>query len=348
MFQPKFIYTPNLVHRLATVERLYGQLLGERLIPSLILKLIQEHQVLATHYSTSIEGNPLTHREVTNIVLGDTIPTSKSEQEVKNYFQAINHISIEAKKKQPLSIKLILKLHQLVMAEIKAKKPGQFRNSMVIVGHQGLHGLVVKHQPPAHTQAEISKQIQELFDYINRSNQTNALIQAGLLHHRVAYIHPFYDGNGRVTRLLTTYYLLLHDYEVTKYFILDDYYDIDRLQYSDKLHSADMGDQTAWLEYFLEGIEHSLRAAHERIKELSGQYIESVKGDKRVLVTPREEDVLQVVINLKQIKTSDIVKRLNVSRQQAHALLRNLVDKGILEKTGITKSSFYQLKKPVK
>ena len=349
MYEPQFSFTPALINHLTGVERLYGQLLGEKLIPSLSLKLKEENAILATHYSTSIEGNPLNPREVTNIVLGDTIPTNKSELEVKNYFNALNHISVAAMKKEPLSISLVLKLHLLVMKGMDIKKPGSFRNGKVIVGHKGMHGgLVVKHDPPEHTVIGIEKRLRELFAYFGKPNELSPLILAGALHHEVAYIHPFFDGNGRVTRLLTAYYLLLHGYEVTKYFILDDYYDIDRLEYSDKLHSADKGDKTEWLTYFLEGINHSLKAALHRVHEITERQIESVKGDKRVLVSHREEDVLQIVIDLKQIKSQDVVKHLGVSRQQAHALLHNLVEKGILKRTGVTKSSYYELKKKTK
>ena len=89
MFEPKFSFTSKIVNELATIERLYGQLLGEKLIPSLALRLSQENQVLATHHSTSIEGNPLTPADVTNIVLGDQIPVTKSEKEVKNYISLL-------------------------------------------------------------------------------------------------------------------------------------------------------------------------------------------------------------------------------------------------------------------
>lgn len=345
MYEPKFSFTPNLISQLTKIERLYGQLLAERLIPSLSLKLAQENRVLATHYSTSIEGNPLNPHEVTNIVLGDTIPTSKSEQEVKNYFDALNHVSIVARSKSPVSTKLTLDTHEFVMRGIDIKYPGKFRSSKVIVGHKGFHGLVVKHDPPAHAAGQIEARLKQLYEYLKTPTQISPLILSGILHHEIAYIHPFYDGNGRVTRLLTSYFLMIHGYEVSKFFILDDYYDIDRLEYSDKLHSADDGDKTVWLEYFLEGIAHSLHAAQNRIHDLSNKRIESIKGDKRVLVTPREEEVLQIVLELKKIKTKDVVKALSVSRQQSQSLLHNLVEKEILERVGVTKSSYYQLKK---
>lgn len=318
--------------------------MGERLIPSISLKLTQENQLLATHYSTSIEGNPLSPREVTNIILGDSIPSTKSEREVKNYFDALNYVSVQAQKRTRLTVELVQELHRRVMQDIEIKQPGRFRSSGVIVGHRNMSGLVIKHKPPAHTEVGIKSRLLGLFAYLNRPSQLSPLILAGIMHHEIAYIHPFYDGNGRVTRLLTAYFLQIHDYEVTKYFILDDYYDLDRLEYSDKLHTADKGSKTVWLEYFLEGIAHSLKASLERIRDFTQRHIETIKGENRVLVTPREEDVLQIVVDLKKIKTSDVSKTLAVSRQQAQQLLHNLVGKSVLERIGITKSSYYQLK----
>src|SRR5207244_2616924 len=98
MFEPRFSLTFRIVNELGAIERLYGQLVSEDLIPSLALQLIQENQIMATHHSTSIEGNPLSPRDVTNIILGDQIPVTRSEKEVKNYFAVLNTIFMLAKK----------------------------------------------------------------------------------------------------------------------------------------------------------------------------------------------------------------------------------------------------------
>ena len=141
--------------------------------------------------------------------------------------------------------------------------------------------------------------------------------------------------------------MLLKRYEVDKYFILDDYYDIDRHLYSDTLHLADKGDETDWLEYFFEGIAHSLQAALARVQELKNESVDKLAGEKRVLVTNREEEVLQLIIQKKAIKMNDVQLLFSVTRQQAHSLLASLVKKGILEKYGKTKLSYYKLKKNI-
>lgn len=343
MFEPKFSYTAKIVNELGKIERFYGQLQGEKLIPSLALKLSQENQILATHHSTSIEGNPLSPRDVTNIVLGDQIPTTKSEKEVSNYFAVLNSIFILAKKKEPITTELTKKLHQQLMEGLVRKDLGTFRGSSVFIGHRTTENVVVKHTPPYHSARAIEHALSELYEWVKLPDSLHPLLKAGILHHEFVYLHPFFDGNGRLGRILTSYYLLLQQYEIVKFFIMDDYYDIDRQQYSDKLHSADSGNKTAWLEYFLEGIAFSLQAAHSRVEGLRKGSLEEIKGEKRILVTPREEEVLQIVLDKKAIKTKDIEESLSVTRQQAHALLHSLVGKGLLNKFGKTKSSYYRL-----
>ncbi len=352
MFEPRFTFTSNIVNQLTTIERLYTQLTSIKLIPSLALRLAQQNMILATHHSTSIEGNPLDQQAVTNILLDDKVPVNKSEREVKNYFAALNHISVLARAKQALNLTILLEMHRIAMRGLGVAGTGQLRTSSVIVGNRGVMGLTIKHNPPAHSAPAIRKLLQELLSWTGAEREESPFIVAGITHHRLAEVHPFFDGNGRVARLATSYYLLTHGYEVSKHFILDDYYDMDRLMYSDKLHSADaesdsadFGDATEWLQYFLEGIVYSLQAALARAEKLKSKTLDSY-GEKRVLVTPREEEVIQIILEKKAIKSQDVVETFGVTRQQAHALLSSLVRKGVVKKYGQTKSSYYRLVLP--
>lgn len=343
MFKPNFHLQLKMLSTIGTIERLYGQIHSEKLIPSISMRLFQENQILATHYSTSIEGNPLTPQDVTNVILGDHIPTTKSEKEVKNYFTVLTTMSNLTRQNIPITTDLTVKLHTELMNDLEDKAKHGLRDSGVFVGHKEGQEIVVKHNPPFHTQSEIKKALDELYVWLQEEKEIHPLLKAGILHHEFAYIHPFFDGNGRLARILTTYYLQLQNYEVSKYFILDDYYDIDRHLYSDTLHSADNGDKTEWIEYFLEGIANSLQNAIGRIQELKRANLDDFTGEKRVLVTPREEEVLQILIEKKAIKSGDLEDAFSVSRQQAHALLFSLVSKGLVEKFGKTKTSYYKL-----
>lgn len=164
------------------------------------------------------------------------------------------------------------------------------------------------------------------------------MLKAGIFHHHYVYIHPFEDGNGRTCRLLTALGLLKSGYQINKYFVLDDYYDIDRSMYSDMLSSADTGDKTEWLEYFTSGVKYSLQGSLGRVKTL----LQTVAVEERP--TNKEHAVLELLRSHHQLTSADITEFLRVSRQQAHKLLSGLVRKGYADKKGGTKNSYYFLK----
>lgn len=94
---------------------------------------------------------------------------------------------------------------------------------------------------------------------------------------------------------------------------------------------------------WVEGIIYSLQAALRRLEIIKGSKIDALTGEKRVLVSKREEEVLQIILEKKVLKTQDLVFNFKVSRQQAQSLLNSLVKKGIIFKRGKTKSSYYEL-----
>ncbi len=174
----------------------------------------------------------------------------------------------------------------------------------------------------------------ELLNWLEDS-QESPIIKAGIFHHQFVYIHPFEDGNGRVCRLFTALILLKYKYLINKYFVLDDYYDIDKHLYSDSLHTADSGNNTQWLMYFTDGIKHSLQSSLGRIESGLGRLTFDIRP------TPREKEALEIIQRYKEINSADLVRELNISRQQAFNLLKSLTEKGYVQKKGSTKNSFY-------
>jgi Fic family protein len=148
---------------------------------------------------------------------------------------------------------------------------------------------------------------------------------------------PFVDGNGRTVRLLTALLLLQAGYAVNKYFVLDDYYDVDRLAYSDALHTADKGNSTTWIEYFSSGIKYSLQSAIAKARNA----LSTLRINQRP--SQREQELLKIIPDTGEITSSEAASALGVSRQQAYNLLSALVQKGLLKKLGGTKNSYYRL-----
>lgn len=341
MFTPNFTITQKILNDLTQVERLYGQLEGIKIPKSLELNVNRDNLIRSTYISNSIEGNPLSLPEVTNLLLGDRLPVNRDEKEVKNYFDILKNIDQFVGR--PLSLDLICEIHQQLMTGVRDDIAGQIRDEGVIVGIKkwidGKQVTVIKHKPPVHTRIEISKYLIELMTWLDQATNILPIIKAGVFHHQYVYLHPFEDGNGRTCRLLTALIFLKHNYHINKYFVIDDYYDVDKLAYSDMLHSADNGDKTTWLEYFVEGIKYSLQSSLSKIQ--SNLVVENISNR----LTTREKEVYEFVKLHNQVTSADLVTEQHITRQQAHKLLTALVEKGYLDKSGSTKSSYYEVKK---
>jgi Fic family protein len=293
----------------------------------------------SAYASNRIEGNPMTLPEVTNLLLDDRVPANRNEKEVSNYFNMLQKLDeFESTK---LSTDMVLDLHKEVFGGVH-EEAGRLRDELVAVGrYTGEHGntsFKIKHMPPSHSKKEIGDALGELLAWANLERELPIVIKAGIFHHHFVYIHPFVDGNGRLSRILTALLFIQAGYQINNYFILDDYYDIDRVQYSDKLHTADSGDKTEWLEYFAEGVMYSLQSALSKAKQSLRTLVIADRP------TSKEKQVLDILSKFPEVTSSDVAKELEVSRQQAHNLLSGLVDKGLLERHGITKSSYYELK----
>lgn len=335
-YTPKYTLTLPLLNNLSEIERLYGKLESTQVPASLLLNLEQHNLIQSSYSSNKIEGNPLEVMEVTNLLLNDRVPVNRDEKEVVNYFQILKHF--EEDSTHEINLGLILELHSKLMRGVDDEITGHVRAEQVVVGLRTADNhLIIKHNPPYHTPAQIEKALSDLCIWVKDSPEP-PMLKAGIFHHEFVYIHPFVDGNGRVCRLLTALILLKAGYKINRYFVLDDYYDIDRHNYSDELHLADAGDKTDWLIYFTEGVKYSLQSALGKIESGLSRL------DYDIRPTPKERKTLEIAQKYRQITSADLVKELSVTRQQAHNLLKALTEKGYLEKRGSTKNSYYIFK----
>jgi Fic family protein len=339
MFIPKYSLSGKLLNNVAQIERLYGQLEALKLPQKLELNLKRDNLIQSTYASNKIEGNPLSLPEVTNLLLDDRVPVNRDEKEVTFYFNLLQELNNYVA--QPLEIRLVTEIHGELFKTIH-EYAGTIRNEIVAVGKYTKEAdkvkFNVKHLPPFHAESEIVSAITELLIWVNQQKELPIALKAGIFHHQFLFIHPFEDGNGRVCRSLTALIFMQAGYQINKYFILDDYYDLDRTEYSDALHSADEGELTHWLEYFSDGVKYSLQSALGKAQ----QAIRTLAIAERP--TNKEQEVLTMLTQQTEMTSMEVVNKLKVSRQQAHNLLSGLVDKGLVERHGTTKSSYYTLK----
>ncbi len=336
MENPKYNLTPYLLKNITEIERLYGNLESLKVPKELYINLERDNLVRSSYASNKIEGNPLSIVEVTNLLLGSRIPANRDEKEISNYFNILK--TLENFIEPRINIDTLLNVHKILLSGVDNKIAGSIRDSEVVVGRFGeSNEVLIKHKPPFHKKIEIEKALADLLNWVEKT-EDNPLIKIGSFHHEFVYIHPFEDGNGRVCRLTTALLFLKNNYQINRYFVLDDYYDLDRDLYSDKLHTADKGDKTEWLEYFTDGVKYSLQSALSKLQN----GLDNLSINTRP--TTKEKEVLELFKARNEMKTSDLAKDLDVSRQQGHNLLNALVEKGFLMKKGSTKASYYVLK----
>ena len=93
MLMPEFRFTQDLLRNISEIERLYGQLEVMQVPKSLQLNLERDNLIQSSYASNKIEGNPLTHADVTNLLLNERIPVNRYEKEVSNYFNILKSLN---------------------------------------------------------------------------------------------------------------------------------------------------------------------------------------------------------------------------------------------------------------
>lgn len=336
MFNPCFTYNHELVNKLLEINSIRDFIVNAPVVLEMEVSLKREALLKSAHHSTAIEGNPLSLNQVDKLAKGIKIQGQKrATQEVLNYLNVLKDMDsyIEDGK---ITEKNVLKLHENITHYTLEYTylEGQYRSEPVYVVNQ--EGDIVFTPPNANL---VPGQIQDLLEWINNtSGELNAVISAGIIHYEFVRIHPFVDGNGRTGRALAAIYLYLRGFDVD--FTLDEYYNNNRQAYYHALNSVDpqTQDLTDWLLYFLEGFLTSIDEIKNRI------LLFPAGAPVKIKLTEKMLKILEYVHLNGSITNSEVQKLLNISRQGAYKDLRNLMDKGIIEKKGGSRSTYYILK----
>ncbi len=303
-FAPQYSMMPRMVRQIVAVERTNGFLNAVRLRDDWIGTLRREVQVEDALASVQIEGSSLTLERAFELADGmsreDERELPDPEREFINYLQSFEAIdAIRNDREAVLRKGDLLNLHQLLVDGVRGshKMAGQFRREDVAVGDVIRGERTVHHQPPPW--ATIENHIQELLEWVQAGKTKNKdgglddawlhpAIIAGVTHHRLAWIHPFLDGNGRTARMFTTLILYQRGYDFKYLFNLSEYYNKNRDRYYGALRSADRTDDyTDWLEYFMGGLANQMVRIEERAKKC--QLSQPEDGEEAAAPEPESE-----------------------------------------------------------
>ena len=235
----------------STFERLHQKkqdLQASRPLPNIALNKIKESLSIEwTYNSNSIEGNSLTLRE-TQMVLQDGITVKgkslREHFEAHNHDKAIDYLFSIINDDYVLRSIDILSLHNLVLRSIEEDFAGRIRNGGVRISGANF-------VPP--NANKVSDLLDELIDFVNTNPlELNDIELAAIFHHKLVWIHPFFDGNGRTVRLAMN--LLLMRCGFPPAIILKN----DRKKYYDALNQANNGNYQKLMLLMCQALERSL------------------------------------------------------------------------------------------
>lgn len=341
MFTPKFQISPKTSKALMEIEACRQAVADLPVTVRLLDSLRKNARLMSTHYSTQIEGNRLTQEQVANVVLsGGTFPNrERDELEVKNYYLALDYLEERVEARGLLNEGHIRILHGLVMTG--KSKPTPYRDGQNVIRDSGTGGVV--YLPPE--APDVPALMTELNGWITDQQQTNELpapVLAGLAHYQFATIHPYFDGNGRTARLLTT--LLLHraGYGLKGIYSLEEYYARDLGSYYEALtvgtsHNYYMGraeaDLSNWVEYFCGGMADAFATVRQKASEAAKQTAEDQTSTLRKL-DARQRQVMALFEVEPYITTKQIADLLGIHRRTALNICRQWVETGFLVQYG--------------
>ena len=181
----------------------------------------------SSYASNRMEGNPLTYEQADAAIESPKRHFLKPEQEIRNYYAALELLEKKLETKERLSLELLLQIQKQICAGEPKEKIG-LRGAMppgvlfAVWNGDGTPAYI----PPEYM--EVPALLKELFDYIDESDD-HPLIKAAVIHYQLVTIHPFEDGNGRTARILSSYFLSLNGFGFKNIGSLEEYmsYDID-------------------------------------------------------------------------------------------------------------------------
>lgn len=307
--------------------------------PALLATLRETARLFSTHYSTVIEGNRLTQEQVQQVIDShEHFPgRERDEKEVLGYYAALEKLEDLASARRPVMENHIQTLHALVMGGGRKRvKPTAYRDGQNVI-RDGATRRIVYMPPQAR---DVPKLMKALVAWLSTSEKAElpCPIRAGIAHYQFATIHPYYDGNGRTARLLTTLLLHLGGYVLKGLYSLEEYYARDLGSYYEALdpgtsHNYYEGrpeaDITRWVEYFCSGVAESFENVERRARE--GARLKSPdRAPSLRSLDPRQRRALELFQTSETITSRDIAHLFGISERAARNLLSAWVQRGFL------------------
>lgn len=289
--------------------------------------------------SSQIEGTQSTLEDLLTIELEPRAGAATDVGEIVNYVAAMNY-GLERLPEFPLSLRLIREIHGELLRSGRgaSRRAGDFRDQQNWLGAGQVPIERATYVPPP--VPEMRTALGDLERFLHDDSQLPDLIYVGLAHAQFETIHPFFDGNGRVGRLLITF-LLMHRGALHRPLLyLSVYLKENRAEYYDRLTAIRRrGDWEGWLRFFLRGVADTATEASataQRIFELREEHRTRVLDEE---LGPNALKLLSVLFESPIVNVKLVSSRIGVTFATANKLIGRFEDLGLVrEITGQRRS----------
>ena len=350
-FKPQYKLTDKIVGMLTAIAEAKAAIDRAKLLPKQELRLRRQALIRMTHSSTSIEGNQLNLHQVEALYARKKVEAPNRDiYEVQNYLKALRYIEQVVQKKQPLTERVALKIHQLVTDKtLPDEQCGKYRLGPVYVVRRRL-GFPDKRVYTGPDAKKVKGLVADLLVWVHESEKQDVhpVIAAGAIHQEIAAIHPFTDGNGRTARALATLVLYQRGFDFRRLFALEDYYNQDRPAYYRAINVGEnykqrQTDITPWLEYFVKGFKEEIDKVKAKVISLALRKVDD-KLHAQIYLDQDQLKILELLDQLGRIAVSDVVTILECPKRTAQAHLQRLKKLKIIKQVGKGPASAYVLR----
>ncbi|MEY4852914.1 MAG: hypothetical protein RIS99_1309 [Bacteroidota bacterium] len=340
--------TFELINKLSSIDRFSGEWLNiekrEGIHALKQLKSIATVQSVGA--STRIEGSKLTNDEI-QVLLFENLRIDKLEkrdqQEVVGYFQALDIIS-ESFSEIRVSEGDVKNLHKILLKHSEKDEwhRGEYKqhpNSVDAHYPDGRTVTIFNTTNPGH---DTEMAMRALFDWYQNDKVTPAIIKVAVFVYEFLSIHPFQDGNGRLSRLLGTLLLLKQGYPWIQFVSFENEIENRKTEYYKVLMDCQQSrpgeNVDVWLDFFL-----------ACLSSIQGKLMQKVETrQSKMVLNPREKKIVQFIEAYPGVKSSEIATKLNIPLPSVKRMLSEMISDRIISKNGTGTGTNYTAERMIK
>lgn len=305
--------------------------------PEELDRLVEIAKIQSTEASNEIEGIQTTNTRLKQLVADKTAPRNRDEEEIMGYRDVLNTIH-ENYEYIPIRANYILQLHHDLFRYSEKGIGGHFKNTQNYISttdSEGNEFVLFTPVTPYETPPAVDA-ICESYNRVIDTQEIDALLLTPVFIHDFLCIHPFNDGNGRMSRLLTTLLLCKSGYVIGKYISLESKIAKNKNLYYDALEACQRGwyenqeDPAPFIKYLLRTILAAYRDFEDRV-DLVSEKLPAVEVVRRA-----------VYGKIGKFTKRDIMELCpTIGKTSVENSIKQLVDRGVLVKHGSGRSTYY-------